>query len=562
MSRAEITPPSNASQRTPLRRRIFRFARARKEPPARQQKPLIGIYRRRATPLLVKVLAYSALGLFCLLYGGLFARYAPHLMVGFIAPLAAILVLGIWALPSGDYAPTGAIPWLFMGFFASRLLWPNYLALTLPGLPWITVIRIFGAPMAVVLLICTSVSRQFRDDVRAVLSTDWLLWRALVAFVATQILSIAFSSSPGSSTSRFIADSMNWVSVFFCGCYVFRQPGMADRWARLLIAMGFLLSLIGGLEFYQRRVVWGNHIPSFLTIDDEHLLGAILAGAARASNGIHRVMATSSTPLGFAEYLGMTMPFAMHFAVGRYSLFTRLFCAAYIPLAFATILTTDSRLGVVATLVSALAFLLLWSVRHWRYRRDSIIGPAIVLAYPAIFSIGVASTFVVGKLRNMVWGGGATAASTDGRKVQWAMGIPKIVSHPLGHGLGMGGSALGYVQPDGTITIDSYYLTLLMEYGFFGFAIYMAMFIWGAWIMGKTSMKAPEDLEILLLMPLSVAILSMLIVKAVFSQEDNDPLLFMMLAAGLALIRRAKLAEPAASRAIFGSHHPTAKAHA
>jgi O-antigen ligase len=86
----------------------------------------------------------------------------------------------------------------------------------------------------------------------------------------------------------------------------------------------------------------------------------------------------------------------------------------------------------------------------------------------------------------------------------------------------------------------------MLEYGLLGFAVYMALFLRGAWTGGVNAFQAKPDPELLLLMPLSVALIDFLIVKSVLSQDHNHPLVYIMLGATVALAYRSKMANAAA----------------
>src|SRR3546814_5293467 len=58
-------------------------------------------------------------------------------------------------------------------------------------------------------------------------------------------------------------------------------------------------------------VPWVGHVPSFLKIQDP-VVQRVLEGSARAATGIHRIQATYTTSLGFAEFLALMTPFALH----------------------------------------------------------------------------------------------------------------------------------------------------------------------------------------------------------------------------------------------------------
>src|SRR3546814_11031678 len=80
----------------------------------------------------------------------------------FLVPVIALGLLVIWALPETDWAPTKTLAWLLIAFLIALPLWPNYLAIALPGMPWITLLRIIGSPIILLLLISLSVPAEFR----------------------------------------------------------------------------------------------------------------------------------------------------------------------------------------------------------------------------------------------------------------------------------------------------------------------------------------------------------------------------------------------------------------
>jgi hypothetical protein len=511
--------------------------------PAIDSRPLLAGYKRTPGRWLVVALI-AILAVACFAYGFMFGVSAPARMMPFTVPIVVMLGLTIWALPPGDYAPTKLLEPLFIAFFAALVLWPNYLAIALPSLPWLTLLRIIGAPMVVVLLVCVSVSRRFRGEMVDILNTDKMLWRMLAALVVLQTVTIPLSSDPGATLNRYIIAQVNQTAIFFVACYVFTRERFLEMWVRMLLVMLAVLAALGLWEWSLKLLPWAGHIPSYLRVEDESVQ-RILTPRSRAATGIYRVHSTATTPLGLAEILGMSMPFAMHLLFDRYPLWVRVAAAAYIPYAVNVILLTDSRLGVVASLASVIFYLLIWALLRWRQNRDSIFGPAISLAYPAIFVGFVAATFFIGRLRAQVWGDGSQKASTESRIDQWIMGIPKIIKNPLGYGLGRGADELGFANAAGVITIDSYFLSVLLELGVLGFFVYFGLMARGAWVGARTVISSRLDQELRLLVPLSVTIINFIIVKSVFSQDANHPLIFMMLGAIVAASYRARKAEEA-----------------
>jgi hypothetical protein len=504
--------------------------------------PLIANYRRRSMGRFWRWSLLGGLLVSCLVYGYYFAVLAPTIVLPFTVPAVLLGALLIWALPAGDYAPTKTLGGLYWAFFAALVLWPDYLAIALPGLPWLTLLRLTGGPLAAVLLICISVSAPFRKEMMTCLNDAPFIWKSVLVYVAIVIVTLPFSGDIFWTLNKFVVFLINQIAIFFVSCFVFTRVKRVEVWAYAFLGMCIILCGIGLWENRIGMVPWAGHIPSFLKIEDPSVT-RILAGGARAATGIHRVQAVATTSLGLAEVLGLCAPFALHLALGRYPLVPRLIALLCLPLFIEMIILTDARLGMVACLVSGSLYLLLRAVVRWRESHRSIFGPAIVLTYPAIFCALVASTFLIGRLRARVWGDGSQAASTNARKTQWAMGVPKIVSHPWGHGYGTAGKVLGWTNQGGHGSIDSYWLNLLLDTGLLGFVAYLAIFLGSAWVGARAVITTPGSRENRLIMPIAVSCVAFVIVKGVLSQDANHPLMFMMLGALVALIHKSKEAD-------------------
>lgn len=515
---------------------LFRWVRT-DQPPV-DDTTLLAPYRRSAPTWRARLALYLVLAAFFTFYGFLHGLTAPFQTLPLILPLAALVFIIVWALPPGEYAPWRALEPLFLAYFAAAVIWPKYLAISLPNLPWITLVRLFSTPLTIILLVCVSTSRNFRDYMGRIMGSDPWIWKIMTCWVILQTGSIPISWDPGISFSRFFQYQFNWTAIFFTACFLFSRPGFAHRWAFMFLTLCYVFCFYGLWENKLGLLPWAGHIPKFLRIEDESVI-RLLAGVVRSVKGIHRVQSISSTPLGLSELLGLAAPFALHFAIGAYKLPVRIFAALFLPLALQLVLLSDSRLGSVALLGAVLGYVFILSLINWRRNTHSLIAPALVLSYPAIFTVTIMATFLIGRIRNRVWGGGAEQASNESRSTQWEMGIPKILDHPLGHGIGGAARNLGYIQQGGILTIDSYYLTLLMDLGFLGLIVYFSMFLRGAYISVRSAALFKAEGELTLLLPMSVALMNFVVVKSVFSQDDNHPIVFMILGGVIALTYRA-----------------------
>ena len=256
------------------------------------------------------------------------------------------------------------------------------------------------------------------------------------------------------------------------------------------------------------------------------------------------MQATFSTALNLAEFLGLATVFLLHVIVKAPKNWQKAALIAYIPLHFWIIWGTDSRLGMIGFYGSFLIYLLLWSVSRWRSRPNDMIAPGLVLAYPVFIGIFYTVSLFWQRLNRMVWGGGPQQASNESRKAQWRMLWPKLERWPFGHGVTSSGDVRGFTNGAGVVTVDSYYITVLIDYGVLGFFAFFGMIIAGAIEAYIYGVRA-RDREGQLLLPVSVMLVLFVIIKGVLSQDDNHAMIYMLLGMVAALVHRAKLREGA-----------------
>jgi hypothetical protein len=490
--------------------------------------------------LAAKVLVPLFVGLLCVVYGFFYAITTPYLIVPMIVPVAILGLLAIWALPENNVVPTKAMELSFSAVIIGLILWPNYLALALPGLPWITMVRLTGFPMAFFLLISLSASPKVRDRIVDTSSAAPLAFRMFLLFIANEFITLPLSHHLAESLNKVLVDQLTWTGVFLVSLYIFQKPGRIERYLSLLLAISIPIIALAIMESEQQHVLWAGHVPSFLRVEDPSAQRA-MSDSVRSATGQYRTKATFSGALGLSEFMALMTPFALHWAVGRYPLVLRLLGLALVPALYFVVRMTDARLGVAGYLASLLIYLLFWSLVRWRRRMSDLMTAAIVYAYPSAFLAFVAATMFVHKIHVIVFGGGAQAASNEARSNQFRMALPSLIRNPLGHGAGQSGAAMGYGAGD-FIAIDSYYISLALDYGIIGLALYVAIFamVIGAAVTTMLRSAPTGDRESGLLVPLATCLCAFLVIRGVFAQPDIHPMIFMMVGMVIALVARAK----------------------
>ncbi len=126
------------------------------------------------------------------------------------------------------------------------------------------------------------------------------------------------------------------------------------------------------------------------------------------------------------------------------------------------------------------------------------------------------------------------------------MAPPVIFQSPLfGHGPGRGAEALGFVTPGGLVTIDTYILSIVLDYGVIGFVLFYGMLAAALITSARLALawrptSGSANREASFILPLCAMLAAFLMIKTVLSQEENHAILFMIYGAIMVLTYRAR----------------------
>jgi len=309
-----------------------------------------------------------------------------------------------------------------------------------------------------------------------------------------------------------------------------------------------IVALFSIPEFRTGAPIWINRLPAFLRIDTA-LIDQLGSSNARAGTSLNRVRGTFTGALYYAEYLAIAFPFVLHFMVRSKRFYEFALLAAGVVVVATSMVLTSSRAAMLALLLTLVTYGFMVAWRLNRQRPDSIAASAGLFAYPVLAVVLASLVVFWRRLHVMIIGGGQHAASTETRGVQWEMGIPKVLSHPFGHGVARSGLELGYYNPGSeNPTVDSYYLTLLLDYGPLGLLLFMALFAVLIWMGFRAHNRAKTE-EMLLTAPITVALFNFIVIKAVASAEINLPVVFILMGCLIGLIARQRGIDALASAA-------------
>jgi hypothetical protein len=474
-----------------------------------------------------------------LIYGLAFAILPPALLVYFMVPVVVLGLFVIWALPSGEVAPTGKLIKLAYIFIVASIVWPDYLAISAGGLPDITVRRILGVTMGIVLLVCLSTSTLFKQRMREVLASyspaSWML----AGLAVLSVLTFFVSTNKFSSFNTLINLQLNWTLIFMVGCFVFTLPGGVERWVRVIIGCTLFTCLIGVLEWHMQRRPWADYAPLIFSIDATKTRAMI----PDFRDGQYRVTGPWRVSLGMAEYLACVFPLLLHSLLQSTRTIVKIALAALCVLTVVMTFQTQARLGVMCLVVAIASYACVWGISRWiNAPKSDLIGPAATLAFPAAAFVFLLSVFTVDAVRFRTIGGGSSALSDEGRKAQFALMWPKLFRNPFGYGPARAGEVLGFVTPGGQLTVDSYVIALLLDLGVLGFVFYCILFTASASAMFRIAIRHHTG-ELSVAAPMFAIMITWLVSKTVAAQSDNDPFIFSALAVTAAIIWMARKQE-------------------
>ncbi|OYU15758.1 MAG: hypothetical protein CFE37_04285 [Alphaproteobacteria bacterium PA4] len=482
--------------------------------------------RRREAPLSLRILLFIGLTLVAALYGLFVVFLPPNLIFVPVVPILTMAGVCLWLLPDTDALYDDTMIKMLVWTVGLSTLWPNYVAVALPGLPWITPVRGLLGALTAMFVYNLATSRRLRQWITTVLSSTPMMTRLFWLFWLCTTLSLAMAGSGTvGALTKYINNQIYWTMLFIVAALACTKPGVLSAINRVLLWTTIVVCMIGLLEFQQQRVVWLDYLPSFLKVDPA-IMATIADSQARAGTDVYRVRGTFAVSLYYAEFLGLMFPFFLHAVFQKHSLLERLLLALAAVAVAANMVLTNARSGTIALLLSLVVYLFISVYRLNRQHKTALISTAALYAYPAGLAMLTVLMFTWTRLRVMTLGGGQHQASTDTRGVQWDIGMPKVYTHPFGHGSGRAADVLGYANGAGEVTIDSYYLSLLLEYGFLGFLLFMLFFVYVIWRAFRLYIEVREP-EAQLAGPICSALLNFIVVRSVLSPEPNMPIAFL-----------------------------------
>lgn len=495
---------------------------------------------KRVPAILLTLVGFAALTMFSIIYGYFIAILPPQLLFLPATPILILAGLILWALPDTHRVPAALTVGMLGFFLASNYVWPAYVALNLPGLPWLNPQRIALFLLLLLALYGFATSSTMRRETLTVARAEPALYRTFMVFWGCTFVSLFLAGDLIThSFNKWVNFQIYWTFMFFITAYLCRNAGGFTTLVRALMIAGLITAAISIPEYIMRKVPWVDIVPNVL-IGDMEMFEKVKADQARVGLDMYRARSSFGVSISFAEFLAFGLPFFLHaFAEAKALLRKLVLLAAIVLIGVAMIVCTGARSGMIGFTIGVFGYAAYWSYRRWRKSPNDLIGSAAIFSFPvaALGFLGLALTWP--RLRVLTFGGGQHSFSNNAREIQWEIARSRLLENPIGHGAGTGGRVIGFRNGQGDITLDSFYITLLMDYGLIGFLAFMTLGI-AAIVIGLKLALQSDDPEAQLAGPAAIAIISFLVIKSVLTQSENVPIFFMLVGAICALSYREK----------------------
>lgn len=493
--------------------------------------------------LLVLVLLLALLlGYFCAVFPASFMSKVAVLILGAVVIVWAFAATRAAESPHAGRTTRGLInAWvLLMGIV------PAYLPFKFGPLPGLNPLRVIFAGILIASVYGIVTSHQLRARLLAAIATAKWVFGFFAGLLVWQFVCAMVGDQPVFSLYYLAKVLLPAFVMYLVGMTFYRDWQDIQRTAAFLVVGVLFTCLAGAIEWRTQTNVFLRFFPA--DIDDLAGLGWILTEKIRG--GDYRVSATFSHPLSLAEYLCMTLPFAAVLGFNAQRRWMRGLAWCVLPVLLGMIYLAHTRSSLIAAAASLIGMGLVFGLRIGRQRRNptqAILGWALVVALVGVIVALSGSVAYLTKGRTE-----AETGSSQARVTMFTRAQTLLAEQPVqGYGPGLGAIKIGRIQlGQRSPTIDSYFLSTLIENGFVGlgmFVLGMTVLLWQTVTTAVRSRGAGSWM----LIALSAAIFASLIVKLVLSLTDNLDLLYLftgMAVVGLMLSRQAAVQpEPASA---------------
>ncbi|HBS31505.1 MAG TPA: hypothetical protein DEA40_07150 [Parvularcula sp.] len=445
----------------------------------------------------------------------------PPLAFLFLLPPAAVL----WAkAPEARAVPRDLAFTLILIASVLLAVWPVYIFVKLGPAPILTPPRLVLYAVSAMWLYDMAVSRWRRAQFSfAVRRSRWVSWSAFGLF-GLGFLSLPLAEGRALAIPEFFRQTMIWLLPFCAVLTYCRRARDFERLVKAFVIGGVIVAAIAVAEMATQRLM--AIVLSPLIQGDAAWLQNVQLQKIR--DGFFRAQASHTHPLSLGEHMAFVAPFALALAARAGEPRVKWLWGAALFVIILGAVATNSR-GAALGMVIALGFMAaVFTVRFFAAARAARFRPLLGLATALLL---LSSPIIAAGTYSLISGAGGASASnsSQARLDQIEQAWPKLMKRPvLGYGAGRASRVLGFWGQ--TLTIDNYYLSLALDFGFPGPLAFLAMLAAFGAAGLKRAVAAPPSMTAIYL-ACAAAAAAILISRTITSQTGNLAMIFVLIAA-------------------------------
>ncbi|AOF82169.1 O-Antigen ligase family protein [Methyloversatilis sp. RAC08] len=469
--------------------------------------------------------------LFAVFFGAFLAL--ALVLTGPIPPfilLLPVLALSVFAIPRQEGVNYNRLFLLTIGWLVFTLLWPRYVSFRLPGVPDILPGRVLFGLLLVMWIFLLVNSKTLWADFAAVVRRHRFVFGIFFAYVALRLLSAVFSRYFVNSAYVLLNELLTYFPLIAIGAIVFST---AERLRYLMMAFAgtaIALGALGVMEAALGKNIFAAYLPGFFSLSSEYLEQIV---QEKIRGGSYRVQGTFGHPLLYAQFLLFATPFVALFLnpERKFRSFLILLALAVIGVA---VVRSGSRSAVIGAVIVGMLWLALALFGQIIAKTTSRMSWLALFAVPLVLTSAVlialqSTDYVIGRDR-------AEYNSSNARVEMYLKGFEVTSESPaVGHGPGLAIELMGFVGTGGVRTLDSYYVSVMVESGFLAISAFLLFGISGALVAAKVGLTSRSAFNRAVGRSIACAIVGVMLMCSILSTPHNLPFYFLLIGVSLAL---------------------------
>lgn len=438
------------------------------------------------------------------------------------APIGIMAAMCLWLLPDVHRPANPPFYKLAMAYIGLLVAWPGYVAIALPGLPWITPPRLILGVLVFAIAMSLAQYAEVRRTLKDIIFHDRIALRFYMVFWFTAIITLPFAPSPGGTFSYSVQQEILALTPALALAWVLHKDITLLPRVLLFIAICCILTMvIAVVENIMQHPPWLDYIPSFMMIDAD-LFTTYTSPQARAGDPRYRIRSTFGIVLYYSQYISMVYPILLYFMLRMRGTARIVLLPLIILLVLHTVWFANARTSSMALLLAVFGIPGLILLRNVVWRRDgdpfkTLFQSVMLAATVAVLGGAIASSH---RAQMYTIGGDQHAASNLTRDRQWDNTWEQLARNPIGVGLG---NSPTYVGTSGRASqiVDSLYINMLVDVGPIGFIAFFGFLLRLIWLGIMTYLRARDELDELA-GPLSLCLFGLVVTAYVISYTDNN----------------------------------------